>query len=324
MNNSVQDVLVSILADGEYYSGEYLGERLGISRAAVWKQIKKISEDKNLNIESLKGKGYRLAQALNLLSAEQIKSHFPQYEGVIEILDTIDSTNTYLNKLVAKQALDSGYIVLAEQQLAGRGRRGKAWFSPQYSNVYMSLFWRFSAGLSALEGLSLVVGISVIEALHELFAIPLKLKWPNDILYQNKKLGGILLELGGDPNGECHVIIGIGINANIQDGTETGIDQPWTSLRHLQGRLLDRNLVVAAVLKRLLINLPLFEANGFAAFAEQWACYDAFYDRDVVLHVGDKMEFGVAKGVNAQGYIQLQTVNGLQLHNSGEVSLRLK
>ena len=199
------DKLLRLLADGQFHSGEELGEALGVSRAAVWKQLKKLDE-MDIPFSSVKGKGYRLHDAIELLEPEQIQASVQQKLDKLELLLDVDSTNTYLFQRAADY-MGQRYAVLAEKQHGGRGRRGRHWVSPFGKNIYLSLLVSFSGGINALEGLSLVTAIAVEKALTRLGLTDIGLKWPNDIYLQQKKVAGILLEVTGEYNSHCQVVI---------------------------------------------------------------------------------------------------------------------
>ena len=190
--------LLALLADGQFHSGEELGDALGVSRAAVWKQLKKL-EDLDVPFSSVKGKGYRLHDAIELLDESQIRSCISQRLDILELLLDVDSTNTYLFNR-ASDHMGKRYAVMAEKQNHGRGRRGRQWVSPFGRNIYLSLLVSFSGGMSALEGLSLTTAIAVERALRRLDIQGVGLKWPNDIYADGRKLAGILLEVTGEYN----------------------------------------------------------------------------------------------------------------------------
>ena len=218
------DRLLQILSDGEYHSGEELGQLLGISRTAIWKQMQKV-ESLGLPVDSQKGCGYRISGGLDLLFHDDVHGQLSQKaKGLLkklEIESTVASTNE-LAKQRAETENASGLVVLAEQQTQGRGRRGRQWVSPYGCNLYLSLVWGFDGGVSALEGLSLAVGIAVQKAVARIGGQSLELKWPNDLLWQQRKIGGILLEVIGDPAGFCQVIIGIGLNVDMPENHAAG------------------------------------------------------------------------------------------------------
>lgn len=320
------ETLLKTLSDGEFHSGEELGSLTGISRTAIWKQVKKF-EELGLEVESIRGKGYRLKEPLSLLSVDAISSFvdsavFSQLRQ-LEVLQTISSTNSHaLQKAAAETA--KGYVCIAEQQTAGRGRRGRRWISPFASNIYLSLVWGFDGGAAALEGLSLAVGVAMVAAMEELGVTGISLKWPNDLLYEGKKLAGVLLEMTGDASGYCQVVIGVGLNIQMTERSADGIDQAWSSVGHILDSHIDRNQVVGILLSQLVPALQTFEQQGFAAFKARWCELDAYKDQSVRLELGEQKVFGKAKGVTKSGALQIETVNGLQTFNGGEISLRLQ
>lgn len=313
--------LLTILADGNFHSGEELGNQLGVTRAAVWKQLKKL-EALNIPLSSVKGKGYRLSDAIELLDQEAIEKKIEGRLDCLEVLLNTESTNSYLlNK--ASDHMGKRYAVLAEKQESGRGRRGRTWVSPFGKNIYLSMLWSFSGGLGSLEGLSLVIAIAVERALAELGVADAKLKWPNDVYLKDKKLAGILLEVSGEYSGYCQVVIGIGLNIKLSDYDAVSINQPWAQLsEHLGG--IDRNSVAAAVINQLIKTIEQFDKQGFESFQDYWLSKDAFIDQEVNLVLPNNVCTGIAKGVNSKGQLLLQTATGLEVVNAGELSLRLK
>ena len=187
--------LLHLLADGQWHSGEALAGRLGLSRAAVWKQLGILRDQLGLNIHSVRGRGYKLPEKLELLDADRIRSLLANtshdWISHIEIHDTITSTNSYLMEQ-ASAVLQSGHVCLAERQSEGRGRRGRHWVSPFGSNIYLSLFWAYGLAPAALSGISLAAGLAVIRALRQLGVSDIGLKWPNDILVDERKISGML------------------------------------------------------------------------------------------------------------------------------------
>src|SRR5690606_303392 len=214
MNNKFDHVflpsILNLLADGKYHSGQELACLLGRSRTAIWKHLQKL-EDLGLHLSAVKGRGYRLEGGLELLDEGLIRSSLDsQAQALLSKLDIhyiIDSTNSHA--LRERFAESSGYICLSEQQTAGKGRRERPWVSPFGRNIYLSLLWSFDGGVVTLEGLSLAVGVAVEEALNSCGVEGVMLKWPNDVLWQQRKLAGILLEVVGDPAGSCQVVVGI-------------------------------------------------------------------------------------------------------------------
>ena len=317
-NDSKQQILEQ-LAEGEFCSGQSLGETLGISRAAVGKHIKALQQ-LGLDIYSVTGKGYRLANPLSLLSKERILADIPGPTPTLDVCPVIDSTNDYIRQQL-HQGLAPGAAVLAEAQTAGRGRRGRQWVSPFGASLYLSAYWRFEQGMAATMGLSLAVGIAVAEALESLGVSDLGLKWPNDIYYQQRKLAGILIELEGQGNGACDLIIGLGINVVLPESVTADIDQPWADLTQALGPV-DRNVLASRVLQGLWELLSDYEQQGFGAYVDRWNRLDCFMDQQVKLLMGDRQVTGIAKGVDHQGGLILATAEGEQHYYGGEISLR--
>ncbi|AZF07639.1 bifunctional biotin--[acetyl-CoA-carboxylase] ligase/biotin operon repressor BirA [Pseudomonas sp. R5-89-07] len=313
--------LLELLKDGRFHSGEALGAALGVSRSAVWKQLQLLEAELNLPIHKVRGKGYRLASPLVFLDAQEISRSAPSLQWPIHIYDSIDSTNAEALRLVGI-AQAAPFLVLAEQQVAGRGRRGRKWVSPFAQNIYYSLVLRIEDGLRQLEGLSLVVGLAVIQALRESGVQDAVLKWPNDVLVGQKKIAGILLELVGDPADICHVVVGIGVNVNMQKAAE--VDQQWTSVQLETGTAADRNALVAQVGLQLQRYLDRHKASGFAALQEEWEQHHAWQGRSVSLIAGVNRVDGVVLGVDRQGALRLSVDGVERTYSGGELSLRLR
>lgn len=318
-------VLLPMLADGEFHSGQDLAQALGVSRTAIWKQLNRL-QDLGLELESVRGLGYRIPGGLDLLEPPVIRRALSPpaatllRELVIE--PSVDSTNLEAQRrLQAGQC--AGLVVSAEQQTAGRGRRGRQWVSPFARNIYLSLVWEFAGGAAALEGLSLAVGVGVARALAGCGVPPVQLKWPNDVLHGGGKLGGILLEMVGDASGTCQVIVGVGLNVAMPGAAAAIIDQAWTDITTLSGeRRPSRNQLLAALLDELLPLLAGFQASGFAPWREAWMALDAYRDTPVVMHSAEQRLAGVARGVDERGALQLETTTGVQSIFGGEISLR--
>lgn len=315
--------LLHTLADGEFHSGEELARLLGVSRTAVWKQLQKTQQATGLELESIKGRGYRLTQPLELLARERIAALAGPLLSELEVHEQIDSTNR-LALTRAQEGRGRGHVIVAEQQSAGRGRRGRQWVSPFGRNIYCSAIWEFDGGAAALEGLSLAVGVAVAQALADIGVCEVGLKWPNDVVWGGRKLAGILLEMVGDAAGRCQVVIGIGINVAMSGSGEAGqIDQPWVDVQTALGAPASRNALLGALLARLLPAVQRFEREGFAALRDDWSALDSFRGRDVVVHLGERLVLGVAAGVSGSGALLVDTDQGRQEFHGGEVSLRL-
>ncbi len=233
----------------------------------------------------------------------------------------MDSTNAEALRLLSAGA-QPPFVVLAETQRAGRGRRGRKWISPVAQNLYYSLAYRITGGFQQLSGLSLVAGLAVMVSLRNLGVRQAGLKWPNDVYAGGKKLAGVLLELSGDPADVCHVVIGIGINVNMVS-TKEQIDQPWTSIRAELGHLIDRNLVVTCLSDILNRYLQRHTDYGFASIREEWEREHIWQGRDCVLSTASQQVYGRVVGIDEMGGLRLEVDGVEKSFNSGELSLRL-
>lgn len=315
-NHSIPLKLVEILSDGEFHSGEQLGESLGMSRAAINKHIQTL-KSWGLDIYTVTGKGYSLPAPMQLLNEEAIVSQLHQPN--LAIIPVIDSTNQYL--LERMNELQSGDACIAEYQQAGRGRRGRQWFSPFGANLYMSMYWRLEQGPAAAMGLSLVIGIVIAEALQQLGAQDVRVKWPNDLYLQDRKLAGILVELTGKTGDAAQIVMGAGINLAMRGAEAAQINQGWINLQEA-GITIDRNDLAAKLINSLREALPLFERDGLAPFTERWKTLDNFINRPVKLLIGEREIQGIARGIDKQGGLLLEQDGEIKSWVGGEISLR--
>jgi len=319
--------LLNILSDGNFHSGEKLGAALGVSRTAIWKQVQTL-QLLGLDCYSVSGKGYRLSAPLELLERgallESMTAAAKPLVSEIELHPEIDSSNRYLMDKLGK-GLEHGHACMAERQTAGRGRRGRPWVSPFARNIYLSFYWRFEMSPELLSGLALAIGVGVIRALRRLEIEDASLKWPNDILWQGRKLAGILLEMRGESAGPYHVVIGVGLNVDMSnEESTTEIDQPWVDLQHIAAQPISRNKVAGTLLGELLLVAQQFQRSGLAPFLGEWIDADAHAGKLVVIQQGTEEITGYARGVDGNGAIILETDTGMRQFHSGEVSLRLR
>ena len=312
--------LLKLLKDGRFHSGEALGAALGVSRSAVWKQLQHLEAELGLSIHKVRGRGYQLSTSLVLLDPSEIL-RASSCEWPALAYDSIDSTNAEALRLI-ERGQAAPFLVLAERQTAGRGRRGRKWVSPFAENVYYSLVLRIDGGMRQLEGLSLVVGLAVMQTLRELSIPGVGLKWPNDVLVGQKKIAGILLELVGDPADVCHVVLGVGINVNMQANDE--VDQQWTSMRLESGKVFDRNHLVASLGATLQRYLALHQTGGFLAIQAEWEQNHLWQGRDVSLIAGVNKIDGQVVGIDSQGALRLRVGGVEKVFSGGELSLRLR
>nr|WP_321240567.1 bifunctional biotin--[acetyl-CoA-carboxylase] ligase/biotin operon repressor BirA [uncultured Tolumonas sp.] len=314
--NSRQQALLAVLADGAFHSGEQIGAELGISRAAISQQIKSLRL-LGLEIFSITGKGYRLNTPLELLNTETLQ-HLA-VGAPIHTCAVIDSTNQYM--MAQLERWQKGECVLAESQTAGRGRRGRQWHSPFGSQFIMSMYWRLDDGPSAAMGLSLAIGVAVVQALESAGYRDLSLKWPNDIYMARRKLAGILVEMSAAVGGICHLVIGVGVNLNLPDAVIAQLDQPCAHLAE-QPVVVDRNQLSATIIRALRNALVLFEQQGLTAFLMDWNRLDIFMQQPVKVLLGNQVIHGIYCGIDGQGNMLLQDQDGMHKFVGGEISLR--
>lgn len=316
--------LLGLLADGQIHSGQSLAQALGVSRTAVWKQVRRAAE-KGYSIDTVRGKGYRLVKPVDLLDAGSILRQLPPgltSSMSLQVHDETDSTNAEVIRQRANRKDGRALVCLADHQTAGRGRRGRPWQSPPGENLYISFGLTFRGGFAMLDGLSLALGLAVATALEEQGVPGVGLKWPNDVYVNGSKLSGILVELQGElEEGVVQVVAGIGINVHMSSADN--VDQAWTSLvRAEPGRRWQRNQVAAGIITSVMKVSEVFSAKGFADFREQWQARDVF--RDQMLVTADGQLLGRGCGIDEQGNYLIETNGKIEKVRAGEISLRAR
>ena len=308
-------------------SGDALARESGLTRAAVWKRIEALREA-GVAVDAQAGRGYALAAPVDLLDAATIRAALPPPVAAgladLDVAWSLDSTNS---ELLRRPSVGHGAQVLfAERQTGGRGRRGRSWASPLAANLYLSVARAFDGGLARLGGLSLVAGVAVADALQALGILEARLKWPNDVVVAEgvtlRKLGGILVEGGGEHAGPARAVVGIGLNVRMPAQAAAAIDQPWIDLATLHAQLPSRSTLAATLLAHLLPALAQFDREGLAPFLAQYAQVDALRDRAIVVHAGGETIEGTARGIAADGALRVETGGALRSFHAGEVSVR--
>jgi len=317
--------ILRLLADGALHSGAAIGRKIGISRAAVFKGVKSLG-DQGLAIEAVAGRGYRLEAPLTPLERRRIVKHLDgtgPAAGQIEILEHVDSTNRYLMSRAISAADPNGDVVLAETQPQGRGRRGRGWIATPYNNLMLSMTWRFASGPSMVAGLSLAAGVAIVRALERYGVRDVGLKWPNDVLWDGRKLAGILADVQGEAAGPCTVVLGVGINCRIAATDARRIDQPWVDVQSITGATVDRNRLAALTLRELYLMFGRFAQAGLEAFRPDWERHHLYAGQRVRVQLGDAAFDGQVQGIDGNGALRLRDEHGrTQTFHSGEVSLR--
>ncbi|MGQ0698098.1 MAG: biotin--[acetyl-CoA-carboxylase] ligase [Panacagrimonas sp.] len=313
--------LVDALADGEWQSGQVLAASAGMTRAGLAKRVGHL-RDWGLNIESKFSRGYRLAQPLERLNVERLRAVIPS-DLRLHVMPLIDSTNRALMEADREQ---DPQALLAEYQSAGRGRRGREWQSPFGANLYLSIAWTYPMWPPQLPALSLAVGVVCARALHAAGVDGVRLKWPNDLWVQERKLGGILIEQRGESGDMCRVVVGVGINVAMQKAQATRLDQPWTTVDEELARIeqvrASRNQLAGELLHGLHECLARYTVNGFEPYREEWLSLDAMREREVQVPGDDQLR-GIGRGIDASGAFLIETRSGPRAIHAGDVSLRL-
>jgi BirA family biotin operon repressor/biotin-[acetyl-CoA-carboxylase] ligase len=319
--SSERDVLQRLIAGP--VSGDTLAREAGLTRAAMWKRIEALREA-GVDIDAQAGRGYALRYPIELLDADVIRAGLPAGAGAgiatLEIAWSLDSTNS---ELLRRDTPGQGAaVLLAERQTGGRGRRGRTWVSPLAAHLYLSVARQFSGGLSRLGGLSLVAGVAVAEALHAAGYDGVQLKWPNDLLVSGRKLGGLLVEGGGEHAGPARAVIGLGLNVRMPADVAATLDQPWIDLATLATPPPSRNAIAACVLGHLLPALEQFDAEGLSPFLTRYAAFDALAGHDVIIHGAGTSSSGAALGIAADGALRVRVDGAERSFHAGEVSVR--
>lgn len=313
--DSTNQRLLAQLADGRFHSGEELGELLEMSRASISKRVGELRR-LGLDVFSVKGKGYKLAQPISLLDEQMLRLSLGDE---LWVWPEVTSTNDVVKSL---EAPANGAVVLAECQTAGRGRRGNHWVSPFAAHLYLSMFWRMDNRHGALQGLSLVAGVAVANAINKVWGRAINLKWPNDLYHHGRKLGGILVELVGQANGPVDVVIGVGLNVAMPMGVASTVGQPWVDLQQIYGQSLDRNRLATLVISELRQAMATFVESGLTPFVDDWNALDDFRARPVILKNESTERVGVCRGIEADGALLLDTGSDIERIYGGELSLR--
>lgn len=321
---SHRHAVLNLLADGMRHSGTEIGAGAGISRAAVHKIVRQLVAD-GIEVECARGRGYRLDARFTPLSLERMHRACPAAASLpVALLPVVDSTNRYLLRLADEGVMVAGHACLAEAQRAGAGRRGRTWVASPYSNIMLSLAWQFEAGASQLGGLSLAAGVAVRSVLAQAGIEGVALKWPNDLVWRERKLGGILIEMRSEAGGPALAVCGVGLNVYIGPREAPLIDQSWTDLAQIGTGHTDRNGLAAHLLCALAETFREFAVAGFAGWQAQWEQHHRDAGQWVMVtdaagHVLD----GAAVGVDEQGGLRLQQANGQVVTvYSGDVTLR--
>lgn len=312
--------VLDALADGALHSGETLAQQFGISRAALAKRIDHL-RDWGVDVTAQAGAGYRLAMPLERLDVESICSALTT-AAHISVVTSTDSTNT---QLLAADAVADPQMLFAERQTAGRGRRGRDWVSPFGANLYGSMAFTFTAWPPRISTLPLAMAVAIARVIEAAGLPEVGIKWPNDLHIDGQKLAGILMETRGEAGGICRVVVGVGVNHGMSSTQAAAVTQPWTSLAAaLTARsrpVPTRNALAALLVSELAASLAHFSAHGFTPFAAEWKRRDVLADQAVRIEAAQPLA-GIARGVDTDGGLIVETASGRQVVHAGDVSVR--
>ena len=313
-----------MLGDGQVRSGRQLADVLGVSRTSVWNQIK-ILKSLGLPIQAVPGQGYCLAQRVDTLDEEQTLAHLPDRMrrriGSVDWFDRVDSTSDHLLRHLTG-ATDRVAICIAESQSAGRGRRGRSWVSPFGCNIYFSVAYPFAAGVSGLIGLTPALGVALARTLTGMGVAGIRVKWPNDLLLEQRKAAGILVDIRGDAAGPCWAIVGIGVNLAMPGAAGRTVDQPWANIAPRLAPGVTRTECLGRLLSSVLCGLETIETRGPDSYLVDWPRFDALRGKTVMVDGHGEAITGVAEGIAGNGMLRVVTQAGERLVMAGEVSVR--
>lgn len=313
--------LLKRMSDNRFHSGQDLAEHFRVSRATIF-NLMQSAEQHGARIHAVRGKGYRLAEQLSWLDEAALRGLLAGHGYVLKTVEETTSTNTLLTQEALAGAPHRS-VLYADYQLAGRGRRGRSWQSPLGGGLTFSVLWRFERSMDQLSGLSIAVGLALARALAERCPLPIKLKWPNDVLAGYRKLAGILVEVQGELSGPSFAVIGVGINEHLPAQHRQEIDQAVVDLAEM-GVDISRTELMHAVLAELARTMMQFEHEGIRPILNEWPHWHAHEGRAVSLRTPDGHQHtGTASGIDEAGNLLLTLASGeMRKFGAGEVSLR--
>lgn len=313
------------MSDGRFHSGQELAHEFNLSRSSIFNTLAQ-AESMGLTIHAVRGRGYQLPEPVEWLNGATVTGHLGTIAKAYttHVVDNVDSTNTALMEAALNGAAD-GTLICTEYQQSGKGRRGRPWHSVLGGSLTFSVLWRFENGLQSLSGLSLAVGLAIARAVNRHSRYPVRLKWPNDLLVDYRKLAGILVEVQGDMHGAAFAVVGVGLNVRLNGAQRDAVDQAVVDLAEM-GVTVGRNRLLADCLLELHTVLTLFRQHGFAPLREDWLMLDAYAGRAVMLALPDTRSVrGMASGVDETGAFLLRDAQGtIRAYSGGEISLRLE
>lgn len=319
--------LLHNLIPGAFVSGKVLAAQLAVSPTTVQK-IVRVLIDRGVQIDRVRGRGYRLRHGLDLLNKTEILHQLGTFADthkiIFDCLSEVDSTNDYIKRYIPLQQNEIA-VCTAEYQTAGRGRRGRAWVSPYASNVYLSLLWRMSRPISEASALSAWICVRIAQLLERCGVPGVRLKWPNDIYIGSKKVAGILLEGSGTIDEGFDLIIGVGVNVSMSRQRSPNIDQAWTDLvSETSDWRYTRSEWVTMLLQVLVQTLNDFEQCALRQLSQAWDSLDLVSGKRVQLLLANETIRGKAMGVTEAGALRLERNGQIDQYTAGDLSLRVE
>lgn len=313
-----------LAAEGEFVSGSQLAEILGVSRVSVWTYMEKL-KTQGFNFEAVRSKGYRLINTPTELNQTLVQARLTHaasdYTAIV--LDEVDSTNSEAERRIAN-GQETPFVILSQLQIDGRGRLGRNWHSPRNGNIYASYAFRPQISPSQMGLFTLWMGINICECINSVCRVSCKIKWPNDLHIEGKKVAGILTEARMEADLVLNIVLGIGLNVN-----SNGSDWPEnlrsvaTSLRQITGEETELNKLVSTISGRVAIAYKKFISGKHKAeLKERWPRYDTLHDKSVSLLQGETRISGKAKGIDANGSLVVERKDGTRYYaRAGEVTI---
>jgi len=315
--------LLARLADGGVHSGADLAHMLGVTRTAIWKRLAGLTA-RGVQLDRIRGHGYRLAHPVDLLDADRIQAGLrPDIRAALQEVRVDFFTDSTSQRLL--QAPDChGRVLLAEFQANGRGRRGTTWISPLASGICLSLGWRLEAAPAGAGALSILAGAALIRALLRIGVRAIGLKWPNDLMYQGCKVGGLLIESRAQLAGPMEIVIGVGLNVRLPRGMAVAGDNQPADLSQCCAHLPTRNEIVVVMVEELIDMLAALAAGTISAYRDEWRQHDLSIGHTAELRMAAETLHGHVLGITDAGMLRM-SVNGVEREfASGELSLRLR
>lgn len=323
-SSALDERLIEFLADGQFHSGQHLADQLGVSRTSINKHISNL-EALQLDVFRVHGKGYKLAQPIQLLDYQNLQVALSKPDIPLYLKRVTSSTHDDLRALLhasPEHQLPPGTCVLAEMQRQGRGRRGRNWLSPFGSNLYASFYWPLPDGLNSALGLSVAVGLGVAQVLINAGIEGVNVKWPNDVYIQGHKVAGILVELEGESTGVGHALVGVGLNLSMPERFAQDIEQPFTDVARHVGAPLNRQAWAIELIERVRGVLHEFRQHGLTELIPVWKRLDFFYNKPINIMLGQHIQRGIGQGIDNHGALLVRQDNLLKRYFGGEISIR--